>query len=90
MLLSVASRRVIAGLNDAADRWKISALPLAPADGPTPGRYTKPAVYVPDFKLGLQHFCIHAGAFSCSCSCTVLELTPCDTRGFLAVASRLG
>lgn len=26
-----------------------------------PGRYPRPDVYVPNFKLGIQHFCIHAG-----------------------------
>jgi hypothetical protein len=54
---SYAARHVVAALNAAADRWAVKRLPLA---GDT-GRYAKPAVYVPDFKLGLQHFCIHAG-----------------------------
>ena len=57
VVASVAARRVVAALNDAAGRLGIKHLPFAGAGG----RYARPAVYVPDFKLGLQHFCIHAG-----------------------------
>jgi hypothetical protein len=57
VLLSIASRRIATALNDAADALGVAKLPLT---GST-GRLAKPPVYVPDFKLGLQHFCIHAG-----------------------------
>lgn len=57
VLASIAARRVAAALNDAAGRLGIKRLPFS-GEG---GRYVRPPVYVPDFKLGLQHFCIHAG-----------------------------
>ena len=57
VLASIAARRVAAALNGAAGRLGIKRLPFS-GDG---GRYARPPVYVPDFKLGLQHFCIHAG-----------------------------
>jgi 3-ketoacyl-CoA synthase len=62
VLLSIATRRIATALNDAADTLGLAKLPLT---GGT-GRIAKPPVYVPDFKLGLQHFCIHAGEWQCA------------------------
>ena len=55
---SYAARAAVAAVNAAAERWGVKRLPGATAAS---GLLEKPAVYVPDFKLGIQHFCIHAG-----------------------------
>jgi predicted naringenin-chalcone synthase len=57
VVASYTARAIVSFINDTATKWGIKNLPFA---GKT-GLLEKPAVYVPDFKLGIQHFCIHAG-----------------------------
>lgn len=58
VLYSLALRRAVATANRFADRTGMARLPFSKAPD---GRYERPSIYVPDFKIGIQHFCIHAG-----------------------------
>jgi 3-ketoacyl-CoA synthase len=56
VVLSLTHRRVATTLNKLADKLKLS-IPFTNSNG----RLEIPSVYIPDFKKGVQHFCIHAG-----------------------------
>jgi hypothetical protein len=58
VLISMARRKLTTVANAWADKAGVKHLPFAPSDT---GRYPKHSVYIPDFKKGIHHFCIHAG-----------------------------
>jgi predicted naringenin-chalcone synthase len=53
---SIAWWRATKVLNATADAWRVAHIPFTKT-----GRFEKVAVYVPDFKKAIRHFCIHAG-----------------------------
>ena len=56
VIYSIVLRKFLPFLNKVADTLNIKSIP-----GTSTGRFTKPSMYVPDFKRAVNHFCIHAG-----------------------------
>lgn len=54
--VNFAVRRLVPALNSVANALGVKRIPLTAT-----GRIARPPVYMPDFKAGIQHFCIHAG-----------------------------
>jgi 3-ketoacyl-CoA synthase len=56
VVVSIVTKKLAAMTNGLADSLGVKAIP-----GTASGRFGKVELYVPDFKKGVQHFCIHAG-----------------------------